>query len=77
LGFYFGGRLDETNLATALGSLPSAGCVELMCHPGADDMRPVGGWQYSWAAERSALTSERIRELLAERGVTLVSQRGS
>jgi predicted glycoside hydrolase/deacetylase ChbG (UPF0249 family) len=77
VGFYFGGRLDEANLVTALRGLPSSGCVELMCHPGADDMRPVGGWQYSWAAERNALTSERIRALVAERGVRLVAQRGS
>jgi predicted glycoside hydrolase/deacetylase ChbG (UPF0249 family) len=75
VGFYFGGRLDEANLATVLGGLPGAGTVELMCHPGADDMRPIGGWEYAWAAERNALTSARIRELLAARGVQLVSQR--
>ena len=73
VGFYFGGRLDEANLATVLGSLPAAGTVELMCHPGAEDMRPVGDWQYAWAAERDALTSPRIRELVAARGMQLVS----
>lgn len=77
VGFYFGGRLHEANLATALRKLPRAGCVELMCHPGADDMRPVGEWNYAWAAERDALTSERIRELVAAHGARLVAQRGS
>jgi predicted glycoside hydrolase/deacetylase ChbG (UPF0249 family) len=47
-----------------------------MCHPGGDDSRAAEGyWQYSWAAERAALTSPRIRALLAERGVELVSYR--
>ena len=77
VGFYFGGRLDEENLATVLAGLPRAGTVELMCHPGADDMRPVDGWHYAWAAERNALTSARIRELVAARGVQLVAQRDS
>ena len=78
VGFYFGGRLDEDNLATVLGRLPVRGTVELMCHPGGDDSRAAEGyWQYSWAAERAALTSPRIRELLAARGVELVSHRDS
>jgi chitin disaccharide deacetylase len=73
VGFYFGGRLDEANLATVLGGLPSGGTVELMCHPGGDDVRAPRGWQYQWAAERDALVSPRIRELVAERGMQLVS----
>jgi predicted glycoside hydrolase/deacetylase ChbG (UPF0249 family) len=74
-GFYFGGRLDEANLATVLDHLPADGTVELMCHPGTEDMRPTDGWQYAWAAERDALTSPRIRELLLVRGVQLVARR--
>jgi predicted glycoside hydrolase/deacetylase ChbG (UPF0249 family) len=73
VGFYFGGRLDEENLATLLGDLPRAGTVELMCHPGDERMRPSGDWQYAWAAERDALMSPRIRELVVARGVQLVS----
>lgn len=72
-GFYFGGRLDEANLATVLDHLPASGTVELMCHPGDDDMRPAGDWQYAWAAERDALTSPRIRELVRARGMQLVA----
>ena len=76
VGFYYGGRLDEDNLATVLGRLPARGTVELMCHPGGDDSRAAEGyWQYSWAAERAALTSPRIRALLAARGAQLVSHR--
>jgi chitin disaccharide deacetylase len=73
VGFYFGGRLDEANLATVLDGLPHAGTIELMCHPGGEDMRGGAGWQYSWAAERAALTSPRIRELVAARGMQLMS----
>ena len=73
VGFFFGGRLDEANLATLLAGLPSGGTVELMCHPGGDDVRATRDWQYQWAAERDALVSPRIRELVAERGMQLVS----
>jgi chitin disaccharide deacetylase len=75
VGFYFGGRLDESNLEKVLGCLPKDGTVELMCHPGHEDVRPIGNWQYAWAAERDALTSPRIRELVAARGMQLVSRR--
>ena len=75
VGFYFGGRLDEANLATVLAGLPAAGTVELMCHPGDEGMRPSGDWQYAWVAERDALASPRIRELVMARGVQLVAKR--
>jgi hopanoid biosynthesis associated protein HpnK len=74
VGFFFGGRLDETNLAIALNGLPREGTVELMCHPG-DELMKAPGWAYAWAAERDALTSPRIRELVAARGAQLVSYR--
>jgi len=75
VGFYFGGRLDEANLATVLAALPAGRTVELMCHPGHEDMRGKAGWHYAWAAERDALTSPRIRELVAARGMQLISYR--
>jgi len=74
VGFYFGGRLDEANLETVLAGLPTGGTVELMCHPGHEDMRPRADWQYAWAAERDALTSPRIRALVMARGMQLVSR---
>jgi chitin disaccharide deacetylase len=73
VGFYFGGRLDEANLETVLAGLPKHGTVELMCHPGHEDMKPQADWQYAWAAERDALTSPRIRALVLARGMQLVS----
>jgi predicted glycoside hydrolase/deacetylase ChbG (UPF0249 family) len=73
VGFYFGGRLDEANLETVLAGLPARGTVELMCHPGHEDMRPSADWHYAWAAERDALMSPRIRELVLARGMQLVS----
>jgi chitin disaccharide deacetylase len=74
-GFFFGGQLDESNLAVILASLPRHGTAEIMCHPGADDMRSDGAWQYSWAAERAALVSPRIRALLEAQGTQLMSYR--
>ena len=73
VGFYFGGRLDEANLETVLAGLPKQGTVELMCHPGHEDMKARADWQYAWAAERDALTSPRIRALVLARGMQLVS----
>jgi len=74
VGFYFGGRLDEANLETVISGLPTRGTVELMCHPGDVGMRPTDDWHYAWAAERDALISPRIRELLLARGMQLVSR---
>jgi predicted glycoside hydrolase/deacetylase ChbG (UPF0249 family) len=73
VGFYFGGRLDETNLATVLAGLPAGQTVELMCHPGDEDMQSSDDWVYAWSAERDALTSPRIRDLVAARGLELIS----
>jgi predicted glycoside hydrolase/deacetylase ChbG (UPF0249 family) len=76
VGFYFGGRLDEANLATVLAGLPPGRTAELMCHPGDDDPSgPYGHWHYSWTAERDALSSPRIRDLVLARGVQLISFR--
>ena len=75
VGFYFGGRLDEANLATVLAGLPSGHTVELMCHPGDEDMQASKDWAYAWGAERDALTSPRIRDLVTARGLQLISYR--
>lgn len=74
-GFYYGGRLDEANLTEVLESLPRGRTVELMCHPGHADMVPTPEWHYAWAAECAALTSPRVRSLVAARGLALVSYR--
>jgi predicted glycoside hydrolase/deacetylase ChbG (UPF0249 family) len=75
VGFYFGGRLDEANLTAVLASLPAGRTVELMCHPGHADKVPTPEWHYAWAAECAALTSPRVRALVAARGLELVSYR--
>ena len=76
VGFYFGGRLTEANLETVLTSLTADQTVELMCHPGRDDPNNrYPHWRYSWAAEREALLSPRIKRLLAARNVQLISYR--
>ena len=75
-GFHFGGRLTEKNLETVLRGLPRSGTIELMCHPGeAEPEGPHREWGYAGPAEREALTSARIKELIAARGTELVSYR--
>lgn len=76
VGFYFGGRLNERNLRTVLDHLPARGTIELMCHPGFEDPQSrYGHWGYAWTDEAAALSSPRIRELLAARGVRLIGYR--
>jgi predicted glycoside hydrolase/deacetylase ChbG (UPF0249 family) len=75
LGFRLTGSLTEAAFASALQSLP-AGTTEFMCHPGflgpdlaAADTR----LKESRLVELQALTSPRIRSLLAELGIRLAS----
>jgi len=76
VGFYFGGRLNERNLRTVLERLPARKTVELMCHPGLEDpASQYGHWGYAWAEETSALTSPKIRELIAAHDVRLIGYR--
>jgi hypothetical protein len=74
VGFYFGGRLDKTNLATLIETLPRAGTCELMCHPGAGAI-DVGHFaaDYDRRAECDALCDPDVRRNLQRRGVRLVS----
>ena len=75
-GFYFGGRLTEKNLTTLLQHLPRRGTIELMCHPGeAEAGGPHREWGYAGPAEREALTSATVKELLAARGTELTTYR--
>jgi hypothetical protein len=76
-GFYFGGRLYEMNLSTVLAGLPASGVIELMCHPGSEEMKGGRDWGYAWAAERDALTSPGVRALVLARGMQLISGRSS
>ena len=74
VGFYFGGRLDRTNLATLIDALPRTGTCELMCHPGADSSeRGHFAADYDRRAECDALCDATIRAELADRDVRLVS----
>jgi predicted glycoside hydrolase/deacetylase ChbG (UPF0249 family) len=74
VGFYFGGNLDRTNLATLIGALPRTGTCELMCHPGADSSESGHfAADYDRRAECDALCDPAIRDELANRHVRLVS----
>ena len=74
VGFYFGGRLNTSNLLRQIAHLPKWGCCELMCHPGADsaELRDAGG-VYDRRAECAALCDPIVRLELIAKGVELVS----
>lgn len=75
-GFYFGGRLTETNLITTLSNLPRGATVELMCHPGEEDTSGLyGHWNYRWREELDALTSMAAKNMIAQRNIELISYR--
>jgi len=75
-GFLFTGRLHKHNLRKVLEHLPTRGTCELMCHPGLRDPNiRCGQWGSHWADELKALTDPEISELLAKRGVQLISYR--
>jgi hopanoid biosynthesis associated protein HpnK len=73
-GFYFGGRMNETNLIAALATLPGKGTVELMCHPGEEDASGAyGHWGYEWRKELDALISQSVKHMIETRHIMLVS----
>lgn len=74
VGFYFGGRLNTSNLMRQIAHLPKWGCCELMCHPGADSAELQGaGGVYDRHAECTALCDPIVRLELVAKGVELVS----
>jgi predicted glycoside hydrolase/deacetylase ChbG (UPF0249 family) len=76
LGFLYAGRLGERELLRLLENLPSRGTWELGCHPGLPDAEtPYRHWRYHWENELAALTSSRVRALVARKGIELVGFR--
>jgi len=76
LGFLCAGRLSEGELLRLLEHFPSRGSWELGCHPGlADAATPYPRWRYQWEHELAALTSPRVRALVARKGIHLVGFR--
>ncbi|HQZ69751.1 MAG TPA: ChbG/HpnK family deacetylase [Anaerolineae bacterium] len=72
-GFMEGGDLDRAALLRVLDAV-GPGLSELMCHPGLGEA-PLAhhvGWGYRWRAELEALTDERVRQRVLERGIRLV-----
>ncbi len=73
LGFRLTGSLNEDTLASAIAALPD-GLTELMCHPGVlgpELSRAETRLKESRAIELNALTSARVRDLVAGSGVRL------
>lgn len=75
-GMLAGGNMKEEYLHSIIAGLPD-GTSEIMVHPGADDteLGLAQGWQYNWQAELAALASPATQQLLAAKGVQLVSFR--
>jgi hopanoid biosynthesis associated protein HpnK len=74
LGMAETGALGEARLLRLLSRLP-AGTSELVCHPGHGGDAIAASypdWGFRWDEEAKALTSPRVKELLAREGVELV-----
>lgn len=75
-GFFFGGRLNKSNLKDLIQSLPASGSCELMCHPAIEgDETTIQSKGYRRDRELEALTDDEIRAQLQIRGIELVSFR--
>jgi len=75
LGFPERGRMNEERLSRILQRL-KPGLAELMVHPGYDASGKYD-WDYRWEDEIKALTSERIKNIIKEQGITLTNFRDS
>ncbi|MEJ5357970.1 MAG: ChbG/HpnK family deacetylase [Desulfobacterales bacterium] len=76
-GFLDGGCLTEERLIALLSGLEGGTTTELMCHPGLSPSMPeVAAWGYRHEEELRALTSARVRALVARRGIRLCGFRG-
>ena len=75
-GMLAGGQLNEIALQNILQQLP-AGTSEIMCHPGRPDaaLARQYSWDYHWSDELAALCAPRIRRILQENGIRLISFR--
>ena len=71
LGFRERGNMNEERLSLLLQRL-KPGLTELMVHPGYDASGKYG-WDYHWEDEFQALTSERIKNIIKEQGITLTN----
>jgi predicted glycoside hydrolase/deacetylase ChbG (UPF0249 family) len=74
-GFRLTGRLDEQSFARALANLPE-GTTEFMCHPGflGDELRHAKTrLKEARVKELEALTSPKVREIMAAKGIVLAA----
>ncbi|MGA8260458.1 MAG: ChbG/HpnK family deacetylase [Arenicellales bacterium] len=79
LGLAESGNLSGRYLSGRLAALREGGVYELMCHPGILDrseaIEPRIMAYHHWDAEREALCSDAVRELLQRREIRLIGYR--
>ena len=74
VGFFYGGHLSREHLETVIRHLPRAGVREMMCHPGfAVGAEGYSHWQYRWREELDALTDPKVKALVREQLIELVT----
>jgi chitin disaccharide deacetylase len=71
LGFQERGKMNEEKLSLILQRL-KPGLAEMMVHPGYDASGKYD-WDYHWEDEIKALTSEKIKKIIKEQGITLTT----
>jgi len=72
-GVFEKGRLTERRLLRLVNEL-KAGDHEIVCHPGLSPgkLKEDPSWSYGWEGELKAVTSPRVREAIARRGIELI-----
>jgi chitin disaccharide deacetylase len=73
-GYYFGGKLNKTNLLTLINHLPPNGTCELMCHPGLVNHSTIHpNLNYQQFEEMSALVDSEVKDLLNKKKIEIAS----
>lgn len=76
-GFYFGGRLNKTNILTIISHLPEKGLCELMCHPGmlSESDKSLHS-NYRHDDELLALIDGDVKQMLIKNRIQLINFKG-
>jgi chitin disaccharide deacetylase len=75
LGMASSGHLDRHAILGLIDRVPTEGVTEIVCHPGADNLRLSRefAWGYDWEAEYEAVTSDLAIKRLQVREIELTN----
>jgi len=78
LGMAVSGHLTEDALLGLIDRVLESQVTEIICHPASlnSTLRTQFDWGYEWEGELAAVTSERVKERIRERGIQLTTFAG-